>query len=293
MRQEKDMYSSDSCSYGSSSCTYSGSSCSNGYQPMNFGSSSDYVLMSDATYSTASGIHQQAGSQSNYLAGFSQPAISTQYCDSHPMTAIYRTTSSPNPSSQVSDNISSDFFDPESFLETYRIPTLFIGKAEQIKEHVEECFEKTLGEKLPDNTIIRICTKDELRQIHEKFDGTWCDGIVGFAINRNNKNRINEIFVKEDSLDKVMVTVGHELGHVLGTKLIGRKEEEKAFAFELAWLDTIKEHNIAGIGNNIIRINPANNGFHDLAFDFVLGLVRQGMRAIDVFKNLVFSSSGL
>ncbi len=185
--------------------------------------------------------------------------------------------------------MTTNVFDPESFLSIYRIPTMFIGKAKDVQDLVEECFEKTLGKKLPDNIIIRICDKKELKSIHNKLGGMWSDGIVGFAVNRNEKNRINEIFVKEDSLDKVMITIGHELGHLMGKRLGGRKEEEKAFAFELAWLDTIREHDIGGIGKNIIQINPAKNNFHDLAFDFVINLVRNGMRAIDVFRDLVYS----
>lgn len=189
----------------------------------------------------------------------------------------------------VCNNMTVTEFDPESFLSTYRIPTMFIGKAKQVKELVELCFEKTLGKRMPDNIIIRICDKKELKSVHRKFGGRWSEGIAGFAVNRNKKNQINEIFIKEDSLDKVMITIGHEIGHLLGKRLDGTKEEAKAFAFELAWLDTIREYNIGGIGKNIIQINPAKNNFHDIAFKFVIDLIRDGMKAIDVFKDLIFS----
>ncbi len=252
--------------YLSNSIGYSIGSCGCGYMPMDFGIGNSNI------YSPQSSPIQQYQPRGN---------TTTRYHASAPQT-----TNTKN----ISHNIlGAGQFDPESFLDTYRLPTKFIGKAQEIQNLVEECFEKTLGNKIPDNILIRICDNKELKTIHETFGGKWVQGIVGFAINRNKNNRINEIFIKEDSLDKVMVTIGHEIGHILGRSLLGKKEEAKAFAFELAWLDTIREHNIGGIGKNIIQINPANNGFHDLAFDFVINLVRNGQRAIDVFKDLVYS----
>lgn len=298
------MYSS-SCYSGNSIdsyCNSCGSMNNTGYQSVDFqsvdfNSSIDYcVSAKPSSYN----ISVQPSSYLNQSSSSQQPSYSIVNSTASPVysannsSSVYSAASNGDPYKNVkmpgmSHNISVDIFDPESFLTRHRMPTIFIGKADQIKHYVKECFEKTLGEKLPDNIIIRICEKDELKQIHEKFDGRWVEGIVGFAINRNKKNAINEIFVKQDSLDKILITIGHEIGHVLGARLQGKKEEEKAFAFELAWLDTIKQHNIAGIGRNIIQINPAKNNFHDLAFEFVINLVRNGMRAIDVFRELVCS----
>tara|TARA_Y100000034_G_C6891205_1_gene410020 strand:+ start:1080 stop:1829 length:750 start_codon:yes stop_codon:yes gene_type:complete len=217
---------------------------------------------------------------------FTQPLVSYSN-EEHESRFNYHIVDSPTLDSRVSHNV--NIFNPNNFISEYRIPTTFVGKAQEVQELVEDCFEKTLGKKMPDNIIIRICDKDEIKQVHEKFGSKWVDGIVGFAINRNKNDSISEIFIKEDSLDKVLVTIGHEIGHLLGERLSGRKEEAKAFAFELAWLQTIREHNIGGVGHNIIQINPANNGLHDMAFKFVIDLVRDGMSALEVFKSLVCS----
>ena len=50
-----------------------------------------------------------------------------------------------------------------------------------------------------------------------------------------------------------MLTIGHELGHVL-TKTLSRHhdEEAKAYAFSLVWIDAIKKNNIANLSGAII-----------------------------------------
>jgi len=274
------------CGGGSSSCGYSSmgsnSAGSSGYIPMDFGSY-DSVFFSPNKVSdiSVSGYGTDLGDKVNLYMSRQPEHVVSQYSqqlvvDDSPC--------------KINNNVCSDFFDPGNFLSSYRFPTMFVGKASEVQEMVEECFQKTLGEKIPDNIIIRICEEYEMMKIHEKFGGKWNKGIVGFALNRNKQNHPNEIFVKQDDLDKVMITIGHEIGHVLGGKLSPRKEEAKAFAFELAWLQTIRDHNVGGIGKNIIQINPAKNNFHDVAFEFVVTLIRSGQTALQVFKDLTMSS---
>jgi hypothetical protein len=50
-------------------------------------------------------------------------------------------------------------------------------------------------------------------------------------------------------------------------------------------MNTIRENNIAGIGQNILPM-PAQNGLHDKAFDFVQRLISTGTKAIDAFVQL-------
>ncbi len=108
---------------------------------------------------------------------------------------------------------------------------------------------------------------------------------MGFAINKN----LPEIFVRENHLDQLMLTIGHELGHVFTKSLINRHNEEaKAFAFEIAWLKAIIEHNIAGLQNSFrLDINPAKNGLHDIAFEHVKKWLKVGKKAIEIYWELV------
>ena len=86
------------------------------------------------------------------------------------------------------------------FLNPDRPLTQFIGKSEEIKPFIEEAFEKTTGKKLPQHIIIRVLPKKEFKTLHEKNNGRWSEGIMGFAINKN----IPEIFVRENHLDQLM-----------------------------------------------------------------------------------------
>ncbi|MBW3019105.1 hypothetical protein KY329_02895, partial [Candidatus Woesearchaeota archaeon] len=109
--------------------------------------------------------------------------------------------------------------------------------------------------------------------------------IMGFSINKFGKGA-SEIFVREAPLDSLLLTIGHELGHVLSPTLVNKHDEEaKAHAFSLAWMETIRDNDIAGLKPNI-ALNPANNGLHDVAFDFVKKLLHTGASAFDVFQTL-------
>jgi hypothetical protein len=85
-----------------------------------------------------------------------------------------------------------------------------------------------------------------------------------------------------------MLTVGHELGHVL-TPTLGNAvdEEAKAFAFELAWAKTIIENDIGGLKANFnVDFIPAQNGLHDKAFTFVQKIVKKGMDSLRLFFEI-------
>jgi hypothetical protein len=180
------------------------------------------------------------------------------------------------------------YHSPDAFLNPDRPRAQFIGDAEQIKDYMNETFRLLLGKDLPDNLAIHLCSKDEMKRIHVSHSGDrnrWSDGIMGFAINHWPYG--TEIFVRQGELDRVMVVLGHEIGHSLSEPLKDKHAEEaKAFAFELAWLKTIKEHNIAGLGESIRLEQPAANGLHDKALEIVQNLVRKGSEALDVFWEI-------
>jgi hypothetical protein len=158
-----------------------------------------------------------------------------------------------------------------------------VQDAEEIKGIVLETFEKLTGQQFPDNIVVRVCSEEELKKAHTANGGKWNAGIMGFAINRHPYP--STIFVRKNHLDALMLTVGHELGHVLSPRLENDLDEEaKAFAFELAWVKTIVEHDINGLAANFnIDFMPAENGLHDKAFGFVQRIVSKGKEALKVF----------
>ncbi len=179
-------------------------------------------------------------------------------------------------------------FIPDDFLAPNRPKTAFIGSAREIKEFVEEAFLAVTGREFPDDVLIHVLDEKEFRKAHSHFGDKWNLGIQGFAINRKKIGLVSEIFVKKGELDKIMLAVGHELGHVLTRKLDNAiNEEAKAFAFSIAWMKKIKELNIANLSTAIRLDKPAKNGLHNVALDFVLGLVEKGREALDIYFDLV------
>lgn len=169
-----------------------------------------------------------------------------------------------------------------------RNSTPVIDNSDEIMNYITEAFEKTTGREFPTDIIIKICAEAEMALHHKEFGGQWTPNILGFAINNEGKRKNNLVFVKKNNLDALMLTIGHELGHVLTQRLPDQRDEEaKAFAFELAWMESIKEHNIANLENQFINtINPAKNGLHNVAFDFVVSTMKEGISAFDIFKQL-------
>lgn len=173
-----------------------------------------------------------------------------------------------------------------TFLNSNRPLTRFVGDSKEIEDEIKEAFKLTTGKELPQDIIIRVCDKSELRAIHEMNNGIWSDGIQGFAINRKGRG-ISEVFVGKGDMAHVMLTLGHEIGHVLTKNLPNPVDEEaKAFAFSMAWMNAIYENNIADL-KVCINPNPAQNGVHNKAFDFVAGRIEQGNKAINIYADLI------
>ena len=177
-----------------------------------------------------------------------------------------------------------DYFVTAPFL-MHLLPTEFVDNASVLEEPAKGAFMKTTGKAMPKNIRIHLCTENELRVAHERHGGRWNAGIQGFSINRGLKG-VSEVFVKKAMLDEVMITLGHEIGHVISPTLNDvRDEEAKAFAFSIAWMRTIVDNNIAGL-SNAINPNPAKNGIHDAGFEFVQEQLKNKMSAFDVFMQL-------
>ena len=172
-------------------------------------------------------------------------------------------------------------FQPDQFLKPGK-EGMFVGKAEEIREHIEQAFETIFQASFPSDLKISVCNQEQFRKLAPHLS------TIGLSINRRKQGLLSEIFVLNDSLARVMLTIGHELGHVL-TETLDRQhdEEAKAYAFSLAWMKTIKEHDIAGLGDAIVTERPAENGLHNVAFGFVEGMVKAGKRAWDVYRGLI------
>lgn len=172
-------------------------------------------------------------------------------------------------------------FHPQDFLRPGK-EGKFIGKAEEIKEYVMDAFEKIFQAPFPKNICISVCNETEFRKIAPH------PGTIGLSVNRGKEDLISEIFVLNDTLARVMLTLGHELGHVLTQTLANPHDEEaKAYAFSLVWMRAMKEHNIAGLADAIVTERPAENGLHNVAFGFVEKMLRKGMELSRLYLELV------
>ncbi len=174
----------------------------------------------------------------------------------------------------------------EIFLNSERPVTPQIETEDELMPFVKEAFEKTTGREFPSNAVkIAILGEEAFREVHEAHNGVWSEGVQGFAINTNGRG-VQRIFAKRNCTDELMLTIGHEIGHVMtGTLKDRRDEEAKAFAFSMAWMHAIRQNNIAGIAQ-CINPNPAKNGVHDTAFEFVIDQAQQGKSAMQIYEEL-------
>ncbi len=176
-------------------------------------------------------------------------------------------------------------FKPGNFLNN--VPTEFVSCKDENQEQlvralVKQAFEATTGKEMPNDIAIKICSAEEMKKQHRN----WHKGIAGFSLNRRGFG-VNEIFVKEDELARLMLTIGHEIGHVITLPMDSAVDEEaKAFAFSLAWMEAIKENNIGGLFE-VINPTPARNGLHNVAFDFLAEQMKNGKKAFDVYLDLI------
>ena len=153
---------------------------------------------------------------------------------------------------------------PVAFLNPSRPVTPFVGQAFEISGYIRQAFCLTTGEELPGDVGITVAPREELLQKNPAFLN---HSVVGISLNQTQ-----EIFVAAGKLDEVMLTIGHELGHVIRKPARTAPEEEaKAFAFEAVWAKSIFDHDVAGLKNSInaAALMPAKNGLHDAAFNFV------------------------
>ncbi|MBD3259269.1 hypothetical protein GF371_01400 [Candidatus Woesearchaeota archaeon] len=172
-------------------------------------------------------------------------------------------------------------FRPGQFINPSAPKTKFIRASEQVKELVEQTFIELTGKELPCLNI-DVCSEKELRKEHARLGGQWSPGILGFC-----NHSTGSIFVLENNLAELLLTIGHEIGHLLSEPLPDLIDEEaKAMAFASAWAQAIHENNIGNLGSHIQMHQPATNGVHNVASHFVNNMLDDGMVAMDVFEQL-------
>ena len=160
-------------------------------------------------------------------------------------------------------------FSPETFIAPGFVGQ-FVGSAGEIEHYIKEAFELTTGKSLPSNINISVLNEQEFRKIAPS------QGTIGLSINRNHCGLVSEIFVLNSDIARVMLTLGHEIGHVFSPTLGNAQDEEaKAYAFSFMWMQKIQEHNIAGLQDAVVLENPAKNGLDDVALQFVANLAYQ------------------
>ncbi len=173
------------------------------------------------------------------------------------------------------------FFQPDNFLKPGK-GTKFVGKAEEVKEFVEDAFEKIFNCPFPNDIKISVLNKKEFRKIAPS------PATIGVSFNRSQQGLLSEIFVLNDTLGRTLLTVGHELGHVLSPTLDNPVDEEaKAYSFSFMWMEIIKRYNIANLGDAVILENPSLNGLHDVAFEFVMEQKNENNGWLEIYQQIL------
>lgn len=176
-------------------------------------------------YSGTTGYSAAGG---GYSTGYSTPSCSSSYGgSSYGGKAHYEMPETPN------------FLQADIFLNENRPLTPIISELGEIKDVISQTFKLMTGQEFPEEDIkISICTEQEFRQIQPS-------NVLGISYNKYGKGA-SEIYVVQDNMDRLLLTIGHEIGHVLSPTLPNKQDEEaKATAFSLAWMETIRDNNIA------------------------------------------------
>ncbi len=231
---------------------------------------------------------------SSYGGSPAYSSCSSSYACGYSGSAAYSSLAAqgmPQESYASQKSMDASFFPPLEhmqetvFLEPNRVELPVITSDLDIMPLVRETFQALTDKELPSNIRITVATPEKCKHIHTSTGGRWSESIQGFSINKAGKGT-SEIVVKQAPLDSMMLTVGHEIGHVLTLPLATTQDEEaKAFAFSIAWVKAIRQNNIGNIAGNF-REAPAQNGVHDVGYAFVQQLLERGKTAVRVYTEL-------
>ncbi|MBI4139377.1 hypothetical protein HY483_00255 [Candidatus Woesearchaeota archaeon] len=193
--------------------------------------------------------------------------------------------------SGISSNYSKSMYDSQSaeFSPSFFVDesSEFVGvipERDEIIGHAKTVFSSLTNQKFPDNISINLCDNENFSRLLP-FGASENSCVMGFAVNRKGFG-ISKIFVRNNSLPQLFVTLGHEIGHVITRQLSNVKDEEaKAFSFARAWVVKTKELNIAGL-DKFLKPRPALNGVHNVAFDFVEREIAEGISPLRIYVDV-------
>ncbi|MFH2021434.1 MAG: hypothetical protein ABIJ34_08540 [archaeon] len=178
---------------------------------------------------------------------------------------------------------------PEIFLLPGRPETEFIENiSPRIKKTIGMIFKLTMEQEFPEDILISVLDEILLEKEHSKHSRTWSNSIQGFAINRKHLSDFSSVFVRQNPLDMLLLTIGHEIGHCMSVSCDDPVQEEaKAFAFEIAWMNTIHKFNILNLRDclDMDALRPEKNGLHDVALDHVRKMLFD-KTPIEIFKEI-------
>ncbi len=273
-------------SYSASS---SGSPC--GYSGMAAGGASSGYGGIGALVSgyESSPLQYHALAPAQYDASVGHHALGALYSGREAAQHIYQHAVDVAESAIRANRLAQEYaFVPDDFLKPDRAAQAFVGDAAAIEEEGKEAFTATTGDVFPADVRITILQLREFRKLAPDAS------VVGFSVNRRHEGLLSDIVLLAAEKDRALLTLGHELGHVLSRTLASRHDEEaKAFAFTRAWMDAIRRENIAGLRDAIVPEQPAQNGLHDVAFVFVQRLLNTGKEALEVYGELVNGGVGV
>lgn len=167
-------------------------------------------------------------------------------------------------------------------------PPMFYGVVSDIIEEINKTAKLILGHTLPQNLNIEFCDKNFFGKKYQQFSNkVWTENIRGFSVNGHTKY----IYVLYDNLLSMMLTLGHEIGHILTpARQNSITEEAKAYAFEMIWLSKIKEENILSLSSSIDLSKlgtPQANGIHDVAFKWVNSFIMDNKTPKEIYDDIV------
>lgn len=168
--------------------------------------------------------------------------------------------------------------------------TTFVNMSSQIIDEVQRAIKIITDDFLPKDLEIKICNKVNIIEAFRKYNPNelYTDSIRGFALNSNDKK---EIYVVEDIIQKLIITLGHEIGHIMTPKRINTvTEEAKAYAFQLVFLKTVIDNNILNLRNKITLEHigkPAINGIHNVAFSWINSFLMDGYTSKEIYEQII------
>lgn len=183
--------------------------------------------------------------------------------------------------------------------------------AEEITNHVKKTYDLLLGRSCTISLVspnsfylddFRFFLQD--KEIFDKYKLNFFPddpNIDGYALRDPQKFKFSyrketkgQAFLKKVNFTSLLCNFSHELGHMIPPYLDDLvSEEARAYAFEYAWCEVIKRHDIGKVGGKIMDYAlryPDKDKFplHYKAIEFVKSYLENGTDPLNLFWRLTF-----